>query len=610
MFLGGNGRPFGPLFNWALRPIWTTMAFKLGDLSAVPEPLRSALRACRRHFVWAFVFSAGVNILYLAPTLYMLQVYDRVMATGGVMTLLFITVVVLFALGTLAGLDAMRSRLLVRAGLRLDRLLSGEVLSRLIARVKPGPGAPRVGQAMREFDNFRATLSGAGTLSLFDAPWTPVYLLFCFILHPILGLITLFGGITLLVLAYFNEKSVKPKLQKAGEAAAAAYIAQETAANSAEVVKALGMRNALVARQLTDRHQATDMQAQAAFAGGRYSGAIKFLRLALQSLALGVGAWLAIERQVSAGAVIAASILLSRALQPLEQLVGAWSGVIQGRQAFQTLSELFEQYPPEQPRTQLPPPKGLVQVEQVSVRAPGSDALLLKGISFAIEPGEVVGLIGPSGAGKTTLARVVSGAIAPDYGAVRLDGADLKDWEPDRLAKHVGYLPQDSILFAGTIRDNISRFEAFSGGAAEDIDARVVAAAQAAGAHDMILRLPKGYDSTLGIGGRGLSSGQAQRIAFARAIYGEPAMIVLDEPNAHLDAEGEGALIRTLMTLKKRGAAVLLVAHRTGVLNAADKLVVLREGMLEMFGPRDEVAARLQAADKGSRPRPTVVSAS
>lgn len=587
------------------------MAFNLGELASAPEPLGGALRACKRHFTWAFLFSALVNILYLAPTLYMLQVYDRVMATGGVMTLIFITVVVVAALLTLSALDSMRQRLLVRAGLRIDRLLAGEVLGRLISRAKAGPGAPRVGQAMREFDTFRQTLAGPGVLSLFDAPWTPVYLAFCFILHPLLGLITLVGGVILVTLAVLNERSVKPKLQKAGEAAAAAYVAQETAANSAEVVKALGMRNALVARQLTDRTVATEMQAEASFAGGKYSGAIKFVRLALQSLALGVGAWLAIERQISGGAVIAASVLLSRALQPLESLVGSWSGVVQGRTAFTTLAELFTQYPPEAPRTQLPAPKGLVQVEQVGVRAPGGDPLILKGVSLSIQPGEVVGLIGPSGAGKTTLARVIAGALEPDYGTVRLDGADLKDWEPDRLAKHVGYLPQDSILFQGTIRDNISRFQAFAGGDPVQIDAQVIAAAQAAGAHEMILRLPKGYDSVLGMAGRGLSSGQAQRIAFARAIYGEPAMIVLDEPNAHLDAEGEGALMRTLLALKERGAAVLLVAHRTGILNAADKMVVIRDGVIEMFGPRDEIAARLQSQEKGSGrgPRPTVVSA-
>lgn len=584
------------------------MAFKLGELANAPEPLGAALRACKRHFQSAFFFSALVNILYLAPTLYMLQVYDRVMSTGGVMTLIFITVVIVLALGTLALLDNVRSRLLVRAGLRLDRLLAGEVLGRLISRARVGAGAPRVGQAMREFDTFRQALAGPGMLSLFDAPWTPIYLGFCFILHPLLGLVTLLGGVILVTLAILNERSVKPKLQKAGEAAAAAYMAQETAANSAEVVKALGMRNALVARQLTDRTVATDMQAQAAFAGGKYTGAIKFVRLALQSLALGLGAWLAIERQISGGAVIAASVLLSRALQPLEQVVGAWSGVVNGRQAFQTLVELFTQYPPEAPRTQLPAPKGLVQVEQVSVRI--GDAMILKGVSMSIQPGEVVGLIGPSGAGKTTLARVIAGAVPPDYGTVRLDGADLKDWESDRLAKYVGYLPQDSILFHGTIRDNISRFQAFTGVPAAEIDEKVITAAQAAGAHEMILRLPKGYDSMLGVGGRGLSSGQSQRIAFARAIYGEPAMVVLDEPNAHLDAEGEGALMRTLLGLKERGAAVLLVAHRTGILNAADKMVVLRDGAIEMFGPRDEIAARLQAQEKGARPgpRPTVVS--
>lgn len=561
---------------------------------ALPPTLKKAFEACRRHFIWAALFSALVNVLYLAPTIYMLQVYDRVIPTGGVVTLVFVTIAVLFALATLAALDGVRNRLLVRAGLRLDRLLAGEVLWRLVARGRSQRSA-RVNQAMREFDALRGVISGPGAAAVLDAPWIPVYLLFCFLLHPLLGLLTLFGAGALLTLAVANERATKAKLQRAAEASALAYAGQEATAQNAEAVRALGMRRALVARQLSDRDASTGLQAEAQFVGGRYQGLIKFLRLSLQSLALGLGAWLAVERQISAGAVIAASVLLSRALQPIEQIVGAWSGVVQARGAMKTLTELFSDGEDDARRTQLPPPSGALQVEGATLRAPGGgDRFVLKGVSFELKAGETLGLIGPSGAGKTTLARLIAGAVPPDYGGVRLDGSDLRDWEPERLARHVGYLPQDSALFSGSIRDNISRFETWTGASDEEIDAKVVAAAKAADAHELIARLPQGYDTVLGPGGRGLSAGQSQRVALARALYGEPVLFVMDEPNSHLDAHGEAALVRTLQGLKARGATVIVVAHRTGVLAGADKLLVLRDGTVDLFGPPAEVIARLQ----------------
>ncbi|NEX94071.1 type I secretion system permease/ATPase [Caulobacter sp. 17J65-9] len=560
----------------------------------VPEPLKAALRAVRRHLWFAFGFSALVNILYLAPTLYMMQVYDRVIPTGGIMTLVFITAVIVFALATLAGLDYIRGRLLIRAGLRLDRQLAGQVLTRLSSQLRPGqPGSLRISQAMREFDSFRQVMTGPGALALFDAPWTPIYLLFTFMLNPWLGLLTLTGGIILLLLAIANERSNKQRLQQASEASAAAYVAQEAVSANAETVRALGMRRALVTLQLQQRHKATEIQAQAQFVGGRYQGAIKFLRLVLQSLALGTGAYLAVERQISSGAVIAASVLLSRALQPIEQVVGAWSGIVSARHAFTTLVELFDRYPDEPERTLLPPPKGMIQVEGVTNRMPGADSYVLRNVSFSVQPGETVGVVGPSGAGKTTLARVLAGALLPDYGVVRLDSADLRDWDAERLGRYMGYLPQDSGLFAGSVRDNISRFERWNGGDVEDIDPRVIAAAEAAGAHELILRLPEGYDTMLGAGGRGLSAGQAQRVALARALYRDPPVMVLDEPNSHLDSEGEAALLKVLRAVKARGATVIIIAHRTGVLTSADKLVVMRDGMVDLFGPREEVVARL-----------------
>lgn len=573
-------------------------------------PLAVALRACRRHFAWTLAFSALVNLLYLAPTLYMLQVYDRVVATGGLATLAFVTLALILALVSMSLIDGMRTRLLVRAGLRLDRLLAGEVLGRLMSgRAATGP---RITQAMREFDLVRQTLTGPATLALCDAPWTPLYLICAFVLHPFLGLLILVGGATLFALAVANERAVKTRSERVAVAQAQTYLSQEAAAAQAEVVRALGMRRALVARHLKARQEATVLAAQTQFAGGRYSGAIKFLRTALQSLALGLGAWLAVERQISAGAIIAGSVLLSRALQPIEQLVGVWSGVVQARSSWSTLEQLFEQELDGE-RTRLPTPRGQVQVENLAVRHPGGEGLVLRGVSFALAAGELCGLVGPSGSGKTTLARTLVGAIEPDLGSVRLDGAELRAWDSERLARHIGYLPQESVLFAGTVRDNIARFEGETGAVREEVDAKVVAAAMAAGAHELVLRLPHGYDTPLGPRGQGLSAGQAQRVALARALYGEPQFVVLDEPNANLDADGEAALVRAILGVKARGATGLVIAHRTGVLSAVDRLGVLGpQGELELFGPREEVLARLneREARRPGRAAPTVVRGS
>ena len=358
----------------------------------------------------------------------------------------------------------------------------------------------------------------------------------------------------------------------------------------------------MIARQLQERHAATEAQASAQFTGGGYSGMIKFLRLTLQSLSLGLGGYLAVEGQISAGAIIAASVLLSRAVQPIEQLVGAWAGIVQARTSWTTMLELFNRTGgQDQPRTALPAPRGLLQLEGVSVRAPGGDRALLRNVTFTLPAGKALGVVGPSGAGKTTLARLIAGAATPDAGTVRLDGADYAAWDSEKLAAHVGYLPQDSILFAGSVKDNISRFGLAAGATQEEVDARAVAAAQAAGVHELILRLPQGYDTMLGPAGRGLSAGQAQRVALARALYGDPALVVLDEPNSHLDMEGEAALMRAIRSVTERGATVVIIAHRTGVLTGADLLMVLRDGAVDGFGPRDEIAARLQPRQAGPR---------
>ncbi|MFA7264256.1 MAG: type I secretion system permease/ATPase [Caulobacter sp.] len=559
-----------------------------------PPLLVEAFQACRPHFVGIAIFSGLLNVLFLTPSIYMLQVYDRVVPTGGLMTLAFITLAVAFALMTLAALDALRARLLVRASLRLDRQLAGPLLEKLMAR--SAPGAPVLG--MREFDVLRQAISGQAALGFLDAPWTPIYVIIAFMLHPALGSLTIFGGTILIVTAIFNERLTKAKSQDANKATAAAYSSQEAAAQNADIVRSLGMRGALRERQLADRRLGLNLAGQAQFTGGGFAAFTKFMRLFLQSAALGLGAWLAVERQISSGAIIAASILMSRALQPVEQVVGSWGTVVQARGALKTLAELFSTGDPETPRTRLPDPKGALRFDKVVQRAPGADTLLLRGVSFAMEPGEVLGVVGPSGAGKSTLARLAVGAIAPDAGVVRLDGANLADWDPDRLGGHIGYLPQDSALIAGSVRDNISRFSIWRGEDPAAIDAAVVAAAQAGGVHEMILKLPRGYDTILSHGGRGLSAGQAQRVALARALYGEPALLVLDEPNSCLDAEGEVALAKAIADAKARGASIMIIAHRTGVLATADKLMVLREGVVDRIGPRAEVLAAMSGAGR------------
>jgi PrtD family type I secretion system ABC transporter len=565
--------------------------FKLVPDKPGVEPLAEALRACRTHFVWAAAFSALVNLLYLTPTIYMLQVYDRVVPTGGITTLLLVTLVAVFALATLATLDWLRTRVLIRAGLRLDRLLA----DRILARVIDMPGRSSGSQALREFDAVRGAVSGQGVLALFDAPWTPIYLFACFLLHPYIGVLTLVGGIILVILAVLNERDARPRLKLAHDASTGAYSAQQAVTEQAEVVRALGMRRAGIARQVEQRRAAADRQADAQFTGGRYTGVIKFIRLLLQSLSLGGAAWLAVAGQLSPGAIIAASVLLTRAVAPIELLVGAWPSLVAARTGWKTLTDLFEGTADvDRATTALPAPRGRLGVEGVTVRLPGTDQPQLRNVSLRLEPGQTLGVVGPSGSGKTTLARVLAGAMKPTAGAVRLDGAEYDARDGDELARFIGYLPQSPSLFAGSIKDNVSRFAGAVGTPPAEVDRLAVAAAQAAGAHEMILRLPNGYDTVLGPYGAGLSAGQAQRVALARALYGDPVLLVLDEPNSNLDQEGEAALMAAVKDATARGAAVVIVAHRAGVLARVDRLLMLAAGHVMAEGPREEVLAQMR----------------
>lgn len=550
--------------------------------------MSGVIDACRGLIGWALAFSVGVNLLYLAPSLYMMQIYDRVLVTGGITTLWLLSAVLVFSLATLGALDIIRNRLMVRVGLRLNRLVAPTLLENSL-RAPVRTGKPERLQIMREFDTFRQTLAGPAATAVMDAPWAPLYVIVCFLIHPMIGLATVVGGALLVLLALANQRETRAALAKAGELAPAMYAAQETEGASAEAARVMGMRRALVARQMAARSELDAVQTDSQLALVRNAGLMRTLRIFLQSAVLGIGAWLAVERQISPGALIASSILASRALAPLEQIVGAWRPLVQARAAFLVLKQTMDASDEPQ-RTALQAPRGALTCEHVVVRLPNLDRPALVDVHFAVAPGEVVGVTGPSGAGKSTLARVACGALAPDMGVVRLDGANLLDWDRDALGVHIGYLPQDISLLAGTIADNISRFAPLGAR-----DEAVGEAARAAGAHDMIQRLPLGYDTMLGAGGRGLSFGQAQRIALARALYGRPALLVLDEPNAHLDADGEAALLGALRAAKARGAAIMIIVHKMGLLELADRILVLREGYIEASGPRDEIVSRIAA---------------
>jgi ATP-binding cassette subfamily C protein len=567
----------------------------IGDAAADPHlsgphgPMRAALDRCRRHVVAAAGFSALVNLLYIAPTLYMLQVYDRVVPTQGRQTLLFLTLVLLFALAVLALLDRLRSRLLVRAGVVLDAAVAPALLDATLGR--PDSSAAR--QALREFDAMRSTLSGPGMLALFDAPWTPIYILVCFLVHPWIGAVALLGGLVLPLIAWRNERATRTATATAQDSAARTHAAQDAALAGAESIRALGMRRAMIARQLRQRTSMLVQQTAAGFRASNYLTATKFVRLALQSLALGLGAMLAIDNMISAGAIFASSFLIARSLAPIELLIGNWKPIAQARAGYRTLDTLLDEVPLHALLTRLPAPVGRLTLDAVTVLNAARDGAVLNAVSFAVAPGEVVAVVGPSGAGKSTLMRAIVGALPVDRGSIRLDDADLTDWDPERLARHIGYLPQEPTLFEGTIKENICRFATETGAAPAAVDAAAVAAAERVGAQSLILHLPGGFDHRLQLGGRGVSAGQAQRIALARAVYGGPALYVLDEPNAHLDAEGDAALNSAIAALKSEGHTILLVSHKLGVLPVVDRMLVLRAGRVELYGPRDEVLAKI-----------------
>lgn len=553
--------------------------------------LGGALASLRGGFVAAAGFSVFANLLLLVPSLYMLQVYDRVLASRSLPTLAAITIMAIGALVVLAGLDAVRSRILVRLGTRLELTLRKPLFD---ASWRGGQGA----EPLRDLSAFREAVTGPGMIALFDAPWVPVFIGLAFIMHPWIGLVATGGAVVIVALAVLNARLSRAAQGQAAEASAEAWKIAGEARRHAEAVQALGMGAALRDRWQQTGRRALAGQAAASGRSGLILAASKSARFATQVVLLGTGAVLVIDGQMSAGMMIAASVLMGRALAPVEGVVAHWRSLSHGRAALGRLKDALAGVAAEDAERLVPPaPEGRLEVAGLTVAAPGADRPTLRRIGFAVEPGEILGVVGGSGAGKTSLVRVLLGLWPAASGTVRLDGFDVAQWPRDDLGRHIGYLPQDVALFEGTVAQNIARMGTV------DRDA-VIAAAKKAGAHDMIQRLPAGYDTPVGESGRALSGGQRQRVGLARALFGEPAVIVLDEPNAGLDAEGESALIGALEILRAEGRTVIVVAHRAALLSACDRIAVLREGLLEVVGARDEVLGRLT----GRAPRPAGVT--
>ena len=545
------------------------------------EPLKNAIAACRGNMVAVVVFSFFLNLLVFVGPLYMLQVYDRVLTSRNGLTLLVITGLAVALLGVYAALEIVRSRLLVRTGVLFDEALSEPVLQTAFRGYIRKPGAA-YSQAPRDIDAMREFVTGAGILAFCDAPWVPVFIAVCFMMHFWIGIVALLGAVVIFALALSNELYTRTPLREASTVSVAANQYVSSSLRNAETVHAMGMSSAILKRY-SDLHLLTlALQAKASDRGGFIIGTFKAVRMALQVAILGVGAYLVILGQLSPGLMIAASIIMGRALAPVEGAVGQWKQFVSARAAYARVKQLLANLPPPADRMSLPAPKGDVSVERLVVAPPGTQVATLKGLSFNVKAGEVIAVIGASGAGKSSLARALVGVWMPSAGTVRLDGAELSHWIPEELGPYIGYLPQEVELFAGTIAENIARFG--------DVDAtKVVDAAKIAGAHELILKLPDGYSTRVGEGGRSLSGGQRQRVALARALYGDPRLIVLDEPNSSLDQEGEKALSEAIVHAKSAGRTVIVISHRMSLLNIVDRVLVLLDGSVAAYDRPDLV---------------------
>ena len=545
-----------------------------------------ALRDCRRAFWSVALFSAAVNVLMLAGPLYMLQVYDRVLASRSVPTLVALTIFLVGAYGFQAIFDLIRSRVVVRAGRLLDRELGTTVHGAVVRLGVMSRSPSEAQQPVRDLDQIRAFLTSAGPIAIVDLPWMPAFLAICYLIHPWLGWLSLAGALLLLVITIRTERvSREPSSTLAKDGGLRSALVEADRRNS-ETVVAMGMGSALAQRWSAVNERYLGAVQRSADVSGTYGSITKVIRLMLQSAILGLGAYLVIKNELTAGGMIAASIMMGRALAPIETAIANWRSFVSARQSVRRLSDTLARIGQQTAQTDLPEPVQSLDVD-VAVTAPGGQSLILQNIRFRLAAGEAVGIIGPSGAGKSSLLRTLVGIWRPTRGTVRLDGAAFDQWNPEALGRSIGFVSQAVELFDGTIAENIARM------APSPNSEAVIAAARAAGAHDLILKLPQGYDTPIGEGGTVLSGGQRQRVALARALYGNPFLVALDEPHANLDNEGETALHQAILAAKARRAVVILIAHRPSALATCDKVLLLANGTQQAFGPRDEVLAKV-----------------
>lgn len=550
--------------------------------------LQAALKACKSSFLSVGFFSFFVNTLMLVPTFYMIQISGRVVPSSSTSTLLMLTVILTLLLATMGSLEWVRSRVMVRISNRLDVMLSRDVYRASFKRALNSGGGDATAQSLNDLTALRQFFTGNGLFAFFDAPWFPIYTLVMFLFHPWFGYMTLACGAVLTVLAFVNHRLTANALANANKENVASNMVTTKTLRNAEVIESMGMLETLMNRWAKRQRRIMLLQSEASDKGGIVTTISKTFRTWSQSIMLGIGAYLVVTHEINPGLLMAGSLLLGRALAPIDQMIGSWKGFVAAKVQYDRLSKVMDDLNKEPERMPLPAPEGHIQVENLVVAPPGAKAPVIRNISFVAPAGSIVGIVGPSAAGKSTLVRTIMGIWPPQHGVVRMDGADIHSWDKHALGPYVGYLPQDIELFEGSISENIARFDKV------DPD-KVVQAAQMAGVHEMILMLPDGYDTVIGSEGVNLSGGQRQRIGLARAIYGNPRLIVLDEPNSNLDDVGERALGVALQKLKETGATVFIVSHRPNILSRLDRVLVMSGGTISLYGERDRVIAELAA---------------
>ncbi|WP_234888625.1 type I secretion system permease/ATPase [Aeromonas caviae] len=552
---------------------------------AAPNPLRKTFAPLKPALGYAAGFSIFVNLMLLGPTLFMLQVFDRVLSSRSEATLVMLSIGVAVALIAMALVDMARSRLLVETARRIDDLLGTTVLQQVV-RLSSSPASSGQALSLRDVTTLRTFCSGANIIALFDAPWMIVFVIVIFLFHPAMGLLALTGALLLIALAWTTERVNRQAIEQYAEASRRSGQYIDQGLRNADTINGMGMASSFVARWEGLNHRTLDLMQTSNSRGSSLLATSKFLRQAIQSAMMGLGAWLVLDTHVTPGIMVAATILFGRAMAPVEALIGNWSALVNARSAWQRLGNLMTAIEQQGEKTALPDPLGHLQLERIALASRHPEAPILRHVEFDLPAGKSLGILGPSGAGKSSIAKIILGIWKPTTGRVCIDGAELSQWDSERLGPHLGYLTQDVELLPGTVAENIARFRS-------EPSEGVVEAAKRAHAYEMILKLPQGFDTLLGEGGIQLSAGQAQRVGLARALFGHPRLIILDEPNANLDAEGEQALIETLLLLKQEQVTVVMITHKPSLVATLDYLMVIRDGKTELLGPCAEVLARL-----------------